>query len=70
VIERNLIDDVGMRMLDYHKSFHTPAERLTVVQNHLPKFLRAAEERFIRGGPVTEGERLILSRGDFPEGTF
>jgi transcriptional regulator with XRE-family HTH domain len=68
VIERNLIDDIGM--LDYHKDFRTPAERLTVVQNHLPKILRAAEEKFVRDGDVAEADRVTLSRGDFPDGTF
>jgi DNA-binding XRE family transcriptional regulator len=68
VIERKLIDDIGD--LNYHNGFHTPAERLAVVQNHLPKFLCAAEDKFMRGGQIAEGDRVTLSHGDFPDGAF
>lgn len=47
----------------------TPEERIKAVQNHLPIFLRAAEEKLV-SREVSAQRRIVLVREDFPAGTF
>jgi transcriptional regulator with XRE-family HTH domain len=63
VIGRAIVDDID------RASYRTEAERVKAVQNHLPQFLRAAEEKIIRGDMI-DGARVVLAHGDFPAGTF
>src|ERR1700680_1627253 len=62
-IPRAIIEDID------HASSLTTAESVKMVQNHLPKFLRATEEKLIRG-KVSNNGRIILAHKDFPNGTF
>ena len=62
VIERAIIDDID------RTNYGTEAERVNAVARHLPKYLRAAEEK-IAAGYVT-GHRVSLTHSDFPAGTF
>jgi transcriptional regulator with XRE-family HTH domain len=61
VIGRAIIDDIDQAR---HR---TEGARLKAVQNHLPQFLRAAENRLTRG---VAADRIELSHADFPTGTF
>jgi transcriptional regulator with XRE-family HTH domain len=63
VIGRGIIDDID------RASYRTEAERVKAVQNHLPQFLRAAEEKIVRSD-VLDDDRVLLTRSDFPTGTF
>jgi transcriptional regulator with XRE-family HTH domain len=62
IIERAIIDDMD------RANYGSEIERVKAVQNHLPKFLRAAEEKIMRGH--LDGDRVVLVHNDFPEGTF
>jgi transcriptional regulator with XRE-family HTH domain len=62
VIGRAVIDDID------RANYGNEDERLKAVQNHLPLFLRAAEERIVHGR--VNGDRIILDYNDFPDGTF
>jgi len=60
-IDRSVIGDMD------RANYRTPIERAKAVQNHLPIFLRAAEEKIARGGI---GNRIVLDHQAFPTGTF
>jgi transcriptional regulator with XRE-family HTH domain len=62
VIGRAIIDDMD------RANYPDEAQRVKAVQNHLPKFLRAAEERILLGD--ISGDRVVLTHADFPLGTF
>jgi transcriptional regulator with XRE-family HTH domain len=61
IIGRAIIDDIE------HLRGSSESERLTATQKHLPKILRAAEEKLRHG---VAGDRIELRHGDFPTGTF
>lgn len=63
VIFRSVIDDID------HTSYGTTIERVKTVQNHLPMFLRAAEEKIIHG-IFSNQDRVLLNSDVFPDGTF
>jgi transcriptional regulator with XRE-family HTH domain len=61
VIGREVIDDID------RTNYRSPTDRVKAVQNHLPIFLRAAEEKIARG---LTGDRIALDHQAFPIGTF
>lgn len=63
VIPRAVIDDID------RTSYRTADLRVKAVQNHLPLFLRAAEEAIVSGQEAVSDE-VILHRELFPAGTF
>jgi transcriptional regulator with XRE-family HTH domain len=63
VIPREIVDDID------RTSYHSTEQRIKAVQNHLPIFLRVAEEMIIARQNATSDE-LILHRDQFPADTF
>jgi len=63
VISREIIDDID------RTNYATVEQRVTAVQNHLPIFLRATEEKIIGEGTMDQN-RIVLAHKDFPAGTF
>jgi transcriptional regulator with XRE-family HTH domain len=63
VIPREVTDDID------RTSHRTSDQRVKSVQNHLPIFLRAAEEAII-SGQYTTSDEVILNHDRFPAGTF
>ena len=63
VIPRSVLNDIDRTI------YHTAEEKALCIQNHLPVFRRAAEEK-IRRGSYTKGARIDLTHDSFPEGTF
>jgi transcriptional regulator with XRE-family HTH domain len=66
VVPRIILDDFAARIF---ADLTTPADRALLVQNRLPLILRAAERKCERGEISPDG-RIMLTHGDFPEGTF
>jgi transcriptional regulator with XRE-family HTH domain len=60
-IPRAVIDDID------RTNYRSPAEQAKAVQNHLPIFLRAAEEKLVGG---VAGDRIVLDHQAFQPGTF
>jgi transcriptional regulator with XRE-family HTH domain len=60
-IGRAVIDNID------RTNYRNPTERAKAVQNHLPIFLRAAEQRIVGGGA---NDRIVLDHQAFPPGTF
>jgi transcriptional regulator with XRE-family HTH domain len=63
VIPRDVTDDID------RTNYRTTDDRVKAVHNHLPIFLRAAEETIISGQYATTDE-VILHHDRFPAGTF
>jgi len=61
-IPRAIIDDIA------RGNFRTTDERVKVVQNHLPQFLGAVEQRLSKMKAVPAD--ITLSMDNFPPGTF
>lgn len=63
IIPREIIDDID------RTNYATVEQRVTAVQNHLPTFLRATEQK-LTGGTVGEQQNIVLNHDDFPQRTF
>jgi transcriptional regulator with XRE-family HTH domain len=66
VVPRAILDDLSARVF---AELTTSADRVEFAQRQLSMFLRAAEARCERVAP-SSGDRIVLSHGDFPAGTF
>lgn len=61
-IPREIIDDIA------RGNFGTPDQQTKIVQQRLPEFLRAVEERLATSKTVPS--EITLTTADFPHGTF
>jgi transcriptional regulator with XRE-family HTH domain len=67
VVPRAILDALAARVLT---ELTNPLERVAFAQRRLSTLVRAAEQKCERGGDAAPGDRLVLSYGDFPAGTF
>ncbi len=63
LIPEVVIDDID------GTNYHSADAQRKAVQNHLPIFLRAAEEAIIYG-PLSDDGSIVLAHRYFPDGTF
>jgi transcriptional regulator with XRE-family HTH domain len=66
VVPRAILDALAARVLT---DLTTLGERVAFAQKRLSTLVRAAEQKCERGY-ISQGDRLVLSYGDFPMGTF
>lgn len=63
IIHREILDDIDST------NYQTDRERVTAVQNHLPLFLRVAEQ-VVAQGKISDPNFVELAYENFPMGTF
>jgi hypothetical protein len=69
--DRNRVRDAEDEVLDHldRTGYRTFSDRALAVQNHLPLFLRAIEEKLVRGD-VGRTRRVVIDHAALPHGAF